>query len=149
MRSAEKITELVDFVINDTKNVHKEVEIGKITKRSSSFIYKTLKINIRRSVIIIDSSGIRHTMRKHSNSLKESNSGQVAVSYNDFKLLPKILSLPGKIEYKGKNALKQDVFIFIKQLENLYLVAMCIRPSKHGIKVVYATMYIKKTKKPA
>ena len=149
MRNITKISKLIEFIIDDKENSHSEITIGKVTKRHSSIFYKTLKVHINKSAIVIDSSAIRHAMRKHSNTVREFNRGQIAVTYNDFEHIPNILAHPGRIEYKGKNNLKQDVFMFIKQLDNLYLVAMCVRPSKFGTKLVFGTIYIRKTKKPA
>jgi len=149
LKNSDKISQLIDFIENDNGNTHFEISIGKVTKRTASVFYKYLKINIRRSFIVIDSSAIRHTMRRHGyNQQRESKSGQVIVSYKDFKLIPNIIAHAGNIEYKGKNNLKQDVFLFIKQLDNLYFIAMCVRPSKYGTKLVFGTMYIRKTKKP-
>jgi hypothetical protein len=141
-----KITNLIDFVLNDTLNIHKEISIGRLSKRHGKILYDHVGVNYKRSHKILDSSAIRHTMRKHGNVTSESKRGanRCNLTYKDFELLPRILSEPDEIIYKGKNSQKQDVFCFNKRVGYLYIAAMSIRVSKISAKIVFSSLYIRK-----
>ncbi|MCM1128930.1 MAG: hypothetical protein NC323_03485 [Oxalobacter formigenes] len=64
----------------------------------------------------IDGSAIRHMIKNHGNAKTEANRGQVAVTREDFLLIPEIISNPDKTVYGAINDRGQDVIGYIKQM---------------------------------
>lgn len=140
------IKELVKFAL-DQHPKHKIINIGKVPKVQIEFLNKFVSEDITGIERYMDTSGIRHALREHGSTKLEDARGQIAVTIDDFELVPQILRSPDSIEYKGKNKLKQDVFYFIKEIDHIYFVAQAVRLSKKkGNKIVFETVF--KRKKP-
>ena len=135
------INQLVELALSDTKNTHAELVYGYLSSHQALIIEKEIGVNLKGAQRVIDTSGIRHALRKHGSPEKERKRGQIAITIDDFKLIPQILKSPDKIIYTGKNSLNQDTFAFHKKLKNAYIVAECVRFAKKGNKLVFATMY--------
>lgn len=50
---------------------------------------------------------------------KEAKRGQIAVSLDDFALIPLITSKPDRIFYDGKNKIGRDVIVFTKIIDGV------------------------------
>lgn len=140
------LVQFIESVLEDTSNNHNEIAIGKLSKKHARVIFNCIGINYNKIPKVLDSSGIRHILRKHG-SVKEAKRGQILVSKKDLFLIPHIVGNPDEIIHKGKNSQRQDVFCFSKNIEDLYICAMAIRVSKRGAKLIVCTMYIQKKKK--
>ncbi|MEZ4880699.1 MAG: hypothetical protein R2801_11110, partial [Chitinophagales bacterium] len=75
---------------------------------------------------------------------KEAKQGQIAITIDDFILLPEVYIHPDKIEYIGKNSLKQDLLRYSKKIDESLLIIEALRVSKRGYKLIFTTMYKKK-----
>jgi phage-Barnase-EndoU-ColicinE5/D-RelE like nuclease3 len=93
---------------------------------------------------IIDTNGIRHTIKQHGSEYTEIKRGQLPINLDDFNHVKSILSSPDEIQYAGKNKEKKDVFIYKKQIGYYYFVATVIRYSKKGDKAIFTTFYKRK-----
>jgi phage-Barnase-EndoU-ColicinE5/D-RelE like nuclease3 len=141
-----KIKELVNQSL-DIKPVHKILSIGKSSKEQTEFINKYVTEDVTGIERFIDTSGIRHALKEHGSPKTEEPRGQIAITIDDFELIPEILKNPDSIEYVKKNSLKQDIFLYTKEIGNIYFVAEAVRLSKKkGNKLIFGTMY--KRKKP-
>ncbi|MEZ5047493.1 MAG: hypothetical protein R2831_10930 [Chitinophagaceae bacterium] len=141
-----EIKQLINLALSQ-KPTHKILNLGKATKQQTDFINQYTNEDVTGIQRHIDTSGIRHAIKLHGSPKTENPRGQIAINLDDFLLLPIILKTPDKIEYKGKNKLKQDVFLYTKQIDNIYFVAEAVRFSKKkGNKLIFETMY--KRKKP-
>ena len=109
------IKELVNLALSEESNFHAEYTLGKLPAKQSRIIETITGYKLIGSDRIIDTSGIRHTLKKHGSESIESKHGQIAVSIDDFNKVPLILREPDQIIYSGKNRLKQDVFCTRKE----------------------------------
>jgi phage-Barnase-EndoU-ColicinE5/D-RelE like nuclease3 len=142
-----EIKELVQFALDEHPK-HKIISIGEASKTQTDLINQFVKEDVTGIERFIDTHGIRHAIKEHGSPKTEEPRGQIAVNLDDFELVPTILKSPDKIEYAGKNSLKQDVFIYTKEIDNIYFIAEAVRFSKKkGNKLMFETMY--KRKKPA
>jgi hypothetical protein len=141
---AKSIKELVNLALSEEFNFHAEFTLGKLPAKQSRIIESLIGSKLVGSDRIIDTSGIRHTLKKHGSEINESKHGQIAVSIDDFNKVPHILREPDQIVYSGKNRLKQDVFLYQKKIGVIYYVAEALRISKKGDRLVFQTMYKRK-----
>ena len=113
---AKSIKELVELALSNKTSKHAEYTLGKLPPKQSRIIEAITGYKLVGSERIIDTSGIRHTLRKHGSERMESRHGQIAVNIDDFSKISLILKEPDKILYTGKNRLQQDVFLFQKRI---------------------------------
>lgn len=139
-----EIQELVEYALTTTTNKKKELIIGTISKKQAKEMEVLVGINLEGVERIIDSYMIRHALGKHGSPVKKAKQGQIAITIDDFILLPEVYSQPDKIEYIGKNALKQDLFRYIKKIDNSLFIIEALRISKKGYKLIFTTMYKRK-----
>ena len=95
---------------------------------------------------IIDTNGIRHTLRRHGSEIEEAKRGQVAVNLDDFNKIPLIVKEPDSIKYGGKNKLKQDFFIYEKKIGDTYFLSEAVKVASAGNQLVFSSMYKRKKK---
>lgn len=145
MKKAKSIKEVVETALSGT-NKSTQCIIGKVPANQGKLIESFIGIKMHGVERILDSSAVLHTLRKHGDAVKEARRGQIAVTTDDFNRVPYILKEPDIIEYKGKNKRRQDVFLYYKKMEMLYIVCECVRVASSGNKMVFTTLY--KRKKP-
>lgn len=63
---------------------------------------------------VLDNYGVRHTLKKHGNESTEAARGQIAVTLDDFSLIPLITDFPDRVFYDGKNKVGRDALVFVK-----------------------------------
>lgn len=68
---------------------------------------------------ILDNYGVRHTMKKHGNQKAEAARGQIAVTIEDFALIPLITSAPDRVFHDGQNKIGRDVLVFCKVIDGI------------------------------
>ncbi|MFN8281986.1 MAG: hypothetical protein U0U67_02165 [Chitinophagales bacterium] len=139
-----EIQELVEYALTSETNKKRELVIGKVSKKQAKEIEKLVGINLEGVERVIDSYMIRHALGKHGSPTKESKQGQIAITIDDFILLPEVYIHPDKIEYIGKNSLKQDLFRYIKKIDESLFIIEALRVSKKGYKLIFTTMYKRK-----
>lgn len=148
--SKKAIKDLVNFALSDKTNFHKEIIIGKVSESQAKEIKNLFGFDLQGVERYIDTSAIRHTIKKHGSEKTETSRGQIAINIDDFELIPEILKNPDEIKFLGKNKLKQNVLEYRKKVENMYVVLQAIRESKKkGNRLYCETMYKIKTKKSA
>lgn len=72
----------------------------------------------------IDSSAVRHVIKKHGDEKTEQARGQVAVTEADFELIPDVVAGPDKVLFGTKNRLGKEQVVYLKKLPDgstLYL----------------------------
>lgn len=141
------VKHLVEIAL-ENPNDYGEMIFSKLPIKQARLIEAFIGVNLVGTERIMETSAIRHTIKNHGSPIKEALRGQIAVTIDDFLKVPLILREPDKISYLGKNSAMQDVFLFTKQIGVIYMVAECVRFSKIGDRMVFCTMYKKKTKKP-
>lgn len=138
------IKQLVEIALGNESNNYAEYTLGKLSPKQSKILEEVIGLRLVGAERIIDSNGIRHTLRKHGSERIESKHGQIAINLDDFNKIPLILKEPDSIFYSGKNRLKQDVFLYKKKIASIYYIAEAVRLSKTGNKLVFQTMYKRK-----
>lgn len=142
MEKKTKIQKLVEFALSNKLNQHKEITIGKVNKKQSDFFLKTIGVNLENAERCIDTSAIRHIIKNHGSEKTEKSRGQIAINLDDFDLINEVLDTSTEISYKGKNRLKQDVFVYKKKIKNTFVVMEAVRLSKKkGNKLSICSMY--------
>lgn len=117
--------------------------IGKANAGYAEKIKNKTGLNVLGYDLIIDNYAIKHIINNHGNKEVENKKNQVAVTKNDFLLIPEILFYPDIIIKSDKaNNKGLKVIKYIKQYKNKYYVIEEIRHA--GKSIALNTMYIKK-----
>lgn len=139
------IKQLVDIALSDG-NHFAEFAFSKMPISQSKIIESEIGVKLVGVQRVIDTSGVKHTLKNHGSQIEESKRGQIAVSVDDFAKIPQIVKEPDSIKYLGKNKQKQDVFEYQKRIGDIYFVSEAIKIANAGNKLVFATMYKRKNK---
>jgi hypothetical protein len=75
--------------------------------------------NLDRFTRVLDNYGVRHTMKQHGDPARELKSGQLAVTFEDFGLIPLITGEPDNVYADGKNRIGRDVIVFAKVINGI------------------------------
>ena len=68
---------------------------------------------------VLDNYGVRHTMKQHSDPVRELKRGQLAVTFEDFGLIPLITGEPDNVYADGKNRIGREVIVFVKLIDGI------------------------------
>ena len=68
---------------------------------------------------ILDNYGVRHTMKHHGNPAWELKRGQLAVTFEDFGLIPLITGEPDTAYADGKTKIGREVMVFSKLVDGI------------------------------
>jgi phage-Barnase-EndoU-ColicinE5/D-RelE like nuclease3 len=139
------IKQLVDIALRDG-NLFAEFTFSKMPIAQSKIIENEIGIKLVGIHRVMDTSGIRHTLKNHGSEIDELKRGQIAVTIDDFNKIPQIVKYPDNIRYLGKNKLKQDVFEYEKRIGKIYFVSEAVKIAKVGNKLIFATLYKRKNK---
>ena len=91
--------------------------IGKV--ENASFIFEKTGLDVSGFTRVVDNYGVRHTIKQHGDQAKESKRGQLAVTLDDFGLIPLITSQPDNVFADGKNKIGRDVIVFEKLINGI------------------------------
>ena len=97
-----KIKKFIENVLKDKSNKLHKYSLGKLTYKEIRKIKETASIDLRNYTRIIDSYGIKHALKKHSNNKKEKLRGQIAITLEDFQKIKEIVKNSDKIKIIGK-----------------------------------------------
>lgn len=139
-----EIRELVGYALSDIDNKNKALEIGMVNKKQSQIIKENIGLETYGCKRFLDTSAIKHILRKHGSIKTEEKRGQIAINIDDFEQIPFYISNADSIEYVGKNKLKQDVFKYSMSEENQIVIIESVVLNKYGNKIYIETMYKKK-----
>ncbi len=80
---------------------------------------------------VLDNYAVRHTLKHHGNPQTEAARGQIAISPEDFGVLPQILGAFDRVFADGKNKVGRDVLVFTKTIDGVgYRYVAELRPGK-------------------
>lgn len=137
-------SELVAFAKSCTE--YKQINYSTFSNIQAQNIGRSTGVSIVGGIKLLDTNTIRHILKNHGNQEEETKkyNNQIAVTDDDFELIPTILNSPdsfvrGKDGARGKKAL-----IFTKKFINTYFLVMSISRNNKGVFVEVETMYIKK-----
>lgn len=118
---------------------------GKIGKDLANTIKKEININLENYNISLQTNAIRHIFKNHGTQNIESMRGQIAITTEDFILIPKIISCYDKIKNTGKTENNNTAIGFQKQFDDIYFLITYISDKNHNLEV--KTLWKIKTKK--
>ena len=107
-------------IIEKAKNAPNERQIITLGKASDRLVKEAEKkgFNISDFIHNLDVSGVRHAFLEHGNEKTESKRGQTAISYDDLKKVPEIISDYDNVEFPGKNKIGRDVIKYTKKFSD-------------------------------
>jgi hypothetical protein len=136
----ESIKQIVELALGDNKSSSGEFIMSKLPIKQAKIIEAYIDKNIVGGKRLIETSAIRHTMKRHG---IERRVNQIAVIIEDFQKIPLILKEPDKIVYGGKNKLQQHIFLYHKRIGCNYIIAEAIR-SINKKTLVFCSLYKQK-----
>jgi len=88
---------------------------------------------------VVDIYAIRHAIAQHGSLQREATRGQIAVTIDDFSLIPKIIANPDAIRYEGINKQGNPVLIYEKTIGNkvFYLEEIRVRRKEVAMQTMY------------
>ena len=112
--------EQLSQIIEKAKNAPNERQIITLGKASDRLVKEAEKkgFNISDFIHNFDVSGVRHAFLEHGNEKTESKRGQTAISYDDLKKVPEIISDYDNVEFPGKNKIGRDVIKYTKKFSD-------------------------------
>ena len=129
MKNERSIKELVHFARTDKTNKNKVLILGIITQEQAIIIYDKTGFSLVDYERTIDTSAIRHIIKKHGNQQKEILRGQIAVTDEDFELIH-LIAIPENIISVAKNKLGNDCLLYKTKLNDTFFYAEEIRTGK-------------------
>lgn len=94
-----------------------EISLGRVTNHER--IKADTGFDLEGFERILDNYGVRHTMKKHGNPKAEAARGQIAVTLDDFALIPLITAEPDRVFHDGQNKIGRDVIVFCKAIDGI------------------------------
>ena len=118
---------------------------GKIGANIARRIKQSLGVDLENYNISLSTNAIRHTNKNHGNIQTEANRGQVAVTTEDFKLIPKIVTDFDNVNLSGTTENHNQAILFEKQIRDMYYLVSYVSDKSNSLEV--QTMYKIKAQK--
>ncbi len=129
MTNQEEIEALIQFALTDTTNKNKVVKLGEIDALQAIAIENKTELNVSGYTRIIDVYGVKHTFKNHGDPITEAKRGQIAVTKEDFLLIPQIV-LTENIIYSGKNKIGKDCLLYEAIINDIFYYVEEIREGR-------------------
>jgi len=126
----EEIERLVTYSLSDKSNKNKSLLIKHLSDEDIMKFHQVVPIILDGYKHMIYSYAIHHTLKSHGNIEKEALRGQIAVSIDDFKLIPIILETPDRFYYERDERRNKDIVVYEKLIDNKYVCVEEIRVGK-------------------
>jgi leucyl-tRNA synthetase len=111
-----QIRELYDFALNNPKNEKHFVTFGRVDANEAKRLETATGLKLEGFRRFVDNYAITHILHEHGDAVIESKRGQIAVTFEDFLLIPEIVSKPDKITSAGKTAVGLDGILYEKKI---------------------------------
>jgi hypothetical protein len=139
-----EIESLFDFAQNDITNKNKVVRLGLIDDEQAETIEEKTEFNIKGYQRVIDVYGIKHALRQHGNKQTEEKRGQIAITKDDFLLIPQIL-MSENVIWAGKNRIGKDCLLYEAVIDDVFYYVEEIRSGRKELAL--NTLYKRKPPK--
>ena len=136
-----EIQELVQFALNSKNTENKKVQINLVDQSEAKILKLKTGLSLLGFKRVIDKFGINHTLKNHGDINKEKLRGQIAISNEDFELIPKINKSKNLI-YVSKNKLGNDAFLYEAIIKDTFYYVEEVRTGKKEL--CMTTMYKRK-----
>jgi hypothetical protein len=136
-----EIRELVTIALKPKEVNQVKVEISVIDKKEAAFLKSKTGFDFTGYKRIIDNYGIKHTLKEHGKESTEKPRGQIAVTKEDFELIPEIVKTENVI-FSGKNKHGKNCILYEAEFNNVFFYVEEIRTGKKELAL--NTMYKRK-----
>lgn len=143
MKKVESIKQLIEELKND-KSAFLRYEIRELSEKEIQQIKEATGFDLSGYTRTMYSYGVNHAFKKHGNPKTEESRGQVAITEEDFELIPQIVANPDSIEFGEKNDLGNDLIKYSKIIGNQLFYVEEIRNGRK--EVVLQTLYKRKVR---
>jgi putative DNA methylase len=143
MKKVESIKQLIEELKVD-KSAFLRYEIGELSEKEIQQIKEATGFDLSGYTRTMYSYGVNHAIKKHGNPKKEESRGQIAITDDDFELIPQIVANPDSIEFGEKNDLGNDLIKYAKVIGNQLFYVEEIRNGRKEI--VLQTLYKRKVR---
>lgn len=137
----EEIKRLVEFAKNSKNGTNSKLEINVIDESEAKFLELKTGFKLLGYKRIIDKFSINHTLKNHGNVKIEALRGQIAITDEDFELIPKII-ISKNIIHTSKNNMGNDLILYEAIIENTFYYVEEVRKGRKEL--CMTTMYKRK-----
>ena len=123
------IDDLIRFTITSKSNVNKKATIETVGEEEAKQLKAITEEDLFGFIHTVDAYSIKHILKQHGNQAKEQLRGQVAVTINDFYLIPAIVKNADIITV-SKTKLGLKAILYQKQIGDTYYYIEEIRSGK-------------------
>ena len=144
-RWASEVGTLYQLVMRSTDNLFQEAGFFPVSTSIAEKVKADTGIDVSGYEHILDTSNIRHIMKKHGNE-SEYRRGQVPITEQDFMELPYLFDTPDTISYSGKTRQGLDAISYTKEWgDHTVFLTEEVRTKKSRLAAV--TLYKRKIKR--
>ena len=136
-----EIKQLVEFAKNSKSPVNSKFQICIIDEMEAETIEIKTGFKLVGFKRIIDKFGINHTLKNHGNEDIEKRRGQIAITEEDFELVPQIVKSQNII-YVSKNKMGNDIILYEAIINATFYYVEEVRKGRNEL--CMATMYKRK-----
>ena len=137
----EEIKALVEFAKNSKNAVNSKLQISSIDEVEAEFLELKTGFKLLGYKRIIDKFSINHTLKNHGNSKTEALRGQIAITDQDFELIP-IIVISKNVIYTSINKMGNDLILYEAIIDNTFYYVEEVRKGKKEL--CMTTMYKRK-----
>ena len=137
----EEIKALVEFAKNSKNSANSKLQINIVDEVEAEFLELKTGFKLLGYKRIIDKFSINHTLKNHGNIKTEALRGQIAITDEDFELIPEIM-LSKNIIHTSKNNMGNDLILYEAIIENTFYYVEEVRKGKKEL--CMTTMYKRK-----
>ncbi|MCM1053542.1 MAG: hypothetical protein NC483_06180 [Ruminococcus sp.] len=136
IKIARNTKDILNFVNTSIKvQGNAKLYFGKIGTYTANKIKKDIGIDIENYNISLQGNAIRHIFKNHGDRIYEQKRGQLAITKDDFKFIPLIISKYDIVKFSGKTENNNISITFQKKLENNYYLVSYTSIKNHNIEV--------------
>ena len=144
-KTKRQIEELYDYALSGKSNEKRAVVYGVVDDKEAQRIKSATGFDVSGYKRVIDNYAIRHILKRHGDPQSEARKGNIAVTKEDFLLIPEIVSAVKPV-YAGKTSVGRDGFKYEKKINGYIYVIEEVRTGRQEL--VPVTLYKKRVTAP-
>lgn len=136
-----EIKQLVEFAKSSKNPINSKLQISIIDELEAEMIELKTGFKLVGFKRIIDKFGINHTLKHHGNVDIENRRGQIAITEEDFELVPQIVKSQNII-HVSKNKIGNDIILYEAIIKDTFYYVEEVRKGRKEL--CMTTMYKRK-----
>jgi phage-Barnase-EndoU-ColicinE5/D-RelE like nuclease3 len=136
----DELSELIKYAFEDTSNQLKTIELHFLELDEIIFFEKLLPETKKGFKRTVDNYAIVHTHNKHGQESKEISRGQIAITMDDYLLIPIIVKNPDTITLGEKSNIGTDLVKYEKEINGIcyfYMEEVRKKRKSLAMKILY------------